>query len=269
MLDSVKFDGAGRAMEAHDEARQAGGGLGGSPLASLATFLLASLLGGCASIVSGTTQVVSVDTPGCPGASCEMSNDKGKWYVSQTPGTVSISRAYGPLLVSCKLNDTTGNAAFNSSTKGMAFGNILFGGVIGAGIDMGSGAAYDYPPSLSVPMTCAPTAIHRSAQTAVPETVRSPIKLGIRGESVTEAVALAAGAQVRNGVFITAVDEGGIAHSMGLKRGQILLEFNGMAVANLEALAQMLTATEQSAAVEFVVFEGGRQFRVTRPRGAL
>jgi phosphoketolase len=40
----------------------------------------------------------------------------------------------------------------NSSTKGMAFGNILFGGPIGAGVDMASGAAYDYPNLITVMM---------------------------------------------------------------------------------------------------------------------
>jgi len=35
-----------------------------------------------------------------------------------------------------------------SSTKGLAFGNLLFGGFIGAGVDMGTGAAYDYPGTL-------------------------------------------------------------------------------------------------------------------------
>jgi hypothetical protein len=42
-----------------------------------------------------------------------------------------------------------------SSTKGMAFGNILFGGLIGAGVDAGTGAAYDYPNTILVPMACA------------------------------------------------------------------------------------------------------------------
>jgi hypothetical protein len=37
-----------------------------------------------------------------------------------------------------------------SSTKGMAFGNILFGGVIGAGVDTATGAAYDYPVLITV-----------------------------------------------------------------------------------------------------------------------
>ena len=40
----------------------------------------------------------------------------------------------------------------NSSTKAMAFGNILFGGPIGAGVDMASGAAYDYPNLITVMM---------------------------------------------------------------------------------------------------------------------
>ena len=32
----------------------------------------------------------------------------------------------------------------------MAFGNILFGGVIGAGVDIATGAAYDYPELIVV-----------------------------------------------------------------------------------------------------------------------
>jgi hypothetical protein len=34
----------------------------------------------------------------------------------------------------------------------MAFGNLLFGGPIGAGVDMASGAAYDYPNLIPVTM---------------------------------------------------------------------------------------------------------------------
>lgn len=39
-----------------------------------------------------------------------------------------------------------------SSTKGMAFGNIIFGGIIGAGVDISTGAAYDYPTLITVLM---------------------------------------------------------------------------------------------------------------------
>ncbi|MGH7102245.1 MAG: hypothetical protein ACREFJ_07590, partial [Acetobacteraceae bacterium] len=44
-----------------------------------------------------------------------------------------------------------------SSTKGMAFGNILFGGLIGAAIDVSDGAAYVYPALITVPMSKQPS----------------------------------------------------------------------------------------------------------------
>lgn len=118
--------------------------------------LSVALLEGCASIVSGTNQSVSVETPGCPGASCKLTNDKGTWYVANTPGSVTVHRAYGDLTVVCEKSgkNSDGVGAVSSSTKGMAFGNILFGGIIGAGVDVGTGAAYDYPSNITVPMDC-------------------------------------------------------------------------------------------------------------------
>lgn len=122
--------------------------------AMFAGALAISMLSGCASIVSGTNQSITVDTPGCAAASCKLTNDKGEWAVT-TPGSVVVHRAYGPLSIICsKEGFPSGTATANSSTKGMAFGNILFGGIIGAGVDMGTGAAYDYPTSIMVPMTC-------------------------------------------------------------------------------------------------------------------
>lgn len=119
-----------------------------------ATLMAALLAGaasltGCASIVSGTSQVVSVETlhptGNVAGATCKLENDKGVYYVT-TPGTVTVHRAYGDMNVKCeKPGYDAGLATFKSSTKGMMAGNILFGGVIGAGVDASTGAAYDYP----------------------------------------------------------------------------------------------------------------------------
>lgn len=50
-----------------------------------------------------------------------------------------------------------------SSTKGMAFGNILFGGFIGAGVDVSTGAAYDYPSLVPVLMTPLSTSMSPTA----------------------------------------------------------------------------------------------------------
>jgi hypothetical protein len=118
---------------------------------------LALVSTGCASIVGGTNQPVSVETrssngAALTGANCKLSNNKGTWFVT-TPGSTTVNRSYEPLNVRCEKDGTEpGQAVVNSSTKGMAFGNILFGGPIGAGVDMASGAAYDYPSLITVMM---------------------------------------------------------------------------------------------------------------------
>lgn len=122
----------------------------------LAVALAAATLSGCASIVTGHNQSLSVETrhKGDPvsGANCKLVNDKGTWFVT-TPGSVTVRRSYGDLSVRCEKDGLEpGIAAVKSSTKGMAFGNILFGGIIGGAVDAGSGAAYDYPPLITVEM---------------------------------------------------------------------------------------------------------------------
>jgi hypothetical protein len=120
---------------------------------SLVVICVSSLVG-CASIVNGTNQSVSVQTGPVTGANCELANDKGKWYVNGTPGSVTVHRSYQDLTVNCqKKGFASGNTKVESKTKGMAFGNAVFGGVVGAGADMADGAAYDYPQTISVPMS--------------------------------------------------------------------------------------------------------------------
>lgn len=124
--------------------------------AMLAGAIAVLSLTGCASIVSGTSQVVSVETlqksGPVAGASCKLENDKGVYYVT-TPGTVTVHRAYGDMNVKCdKAEMPAGMAVVKSATKGMMAGNILFGGFIGAGVDAASGAAYDYPTLFQVMM---------------------------------------------------------------------------------------------------------------------
>jgi hypothetical protein len=138
-------------------------------LAAVACLILTS---GCASIVNGTNQVMSIDARQkdsrqlVVGANCELNNGKGVYYVT-TPGTVVVSRAYEPLSVKCEKDSyQPGIASVPSATKGMAFGNIIFGGIIGAGVDMASGAAYDYPNSIRIIMgerITAPAALNPDA----------------------------------------------------------------------------------------------------------
>lgn len=126
--------------------------------ASLALIALAGCLPGCASIVNGTSQPVSVVTKqkessqDVLGAQCTLTSSKGEWYV-KTPATVVVHRGYSDMAVVCSHPTYTGTASIKSTTKAMVFGNIIFGGVIGAGIDMGNGSAYDYPDMIVVPMS--------------------------------------------------------------------------------------------------------------------
>lgn len=109
---------------------------------------------GCASIVSGSNQSISVETKNdggsVVGASCRLTNNKGTWYVT-TPGSTTVQRSFEDLGVTCtKQEHEERTVAIKSTTKAMAFGNILFGGVIGVGVDVATGAAYDYPPVVSI-----------------------------------------------------------------------------------------------------------------------
>lgn len=148
-----------------------------------ASIILGALaLSGCASIVNGNNQVISVEArhkgQQISGASCTLVNPKGTFFVT-TPGTVTIHRAYDDLNVKCEKDGLQpGIVAVKSSTKPMAFGNILFGGVIGAAVDAGSGAAYDYPTLISVIMGEATT-----------QAAPVPANAGQNAEGKTEAIA--------------------------------------------------------------------------------
>lgn len=122
---------------------------------SLLAVLSVALASGCASITTGQNQTLTVETPGCNGATCKIVNDKGAWYVTATPGSTVVSRSYNDMTVTCEKGEYKSTpGAFKSTTKAMAFGNILFGGIIGAAVDAGTGAAYDYPAVVAINMVC-------------------------------------------------------------------------------------------------------------------
>ena len=118
--------------------------------------LVALSVTGCSSILSGNKESVSVVTTPVEGATCHLKNKKGDWYVNKTPGSVMVLQAYGDLKVSChKKGYKDGAIEVKSHTKASAFGNAslgLIGGPVGAAIDIASGAAYNYPTNIVVPM---------------------------------------------------------------------------------------------------------------------
>lgn len=117
-----------------------------------AVVIVALVLTGCATITKGTTQVVAIDTPGAPGATCTIQTQSGPQMVV-TPGSVTLSKSSNSLPISCtKQCYFTGSSIIASGTETMAAGNVLLGGVIGLGVDAASGAMNHYPDIVTVAM---------------------------------------------------------------------------------------------------------------------
>ena len=142
--------------------------------AAIKVVLLLALgpgLQACASVATGVEQTVAVSTAPPQPASCTLQNERGQWTVARTPGSASVAKAYGPLSVRCKTDaGQVGLASVPSTTAGAVFGNMIAGGLIGAAIDIGSGAAYQYPPSIVVAIAAAlpPTSPPTSPPAAAP-----------------------------------------------------------------------------------------------------
>jgi S1-C subfamily serine protease len=170
--------------------------------------------------------------------------------VQSTPGSVMVGRSYSNLQVVCSKGEVASTpASVASTTKGMAFGNILLGGVIGAGVDVSSGAAYDYPQMITVPMQCpADAAAARPAAHLGMQVVRAP------GDGA-------------RGLRVVAVEPGSPADRAGLKAGDVVLRANGSVVVDPEALAALVAALREPWAIELVVRrdEGESTVRLSAP----
>src|SRR5215472_6591915 len=107
---------------------------------------------GCATIVDGTKQSVSVSTTPVQGADCTLTNSEGTWYLT-SPGSVEVHKTKNDMTVTCKKDGfQPGSQVAVSNFGGMTFGNIVAGGVIGAGVDAASGANYSYNTPIVVPL---------------------------------------------------------------------------------------------------------------------
>lgn len=114
-------------------------------------LLLAGLVSGCAAISTGTNQSISIQTSPQAGATCQASNSSGTWHVPTTPGSVTVAKSYSDLQVFCRHKDGMEGQEQVKSTTGVAtFGNALIGGGVGIVIDVASGAAYNYPQTITV-----------------------------------------------------------------------------------------------------------------------
>jgi len=114
-------------------------------------------LSACSTIIKGDTQMVSVETPNCSKAKCILENDEGYYNIAETPGSIMVERSNSRLMIDCRQKDNENvrqTAYVESGIEGMFFGNIIYGGPIGVGIDAASGSAYDYPKKIEHPLVC-------------------------------------------------------------------------------------------------------------------
>lgn len=121
-----------------------------------ATSLLAcvALASGCATLTGSESQNISVETHDdagpVAGAECRLTNNNGAWTV-KSPGVANVRRSGEDLLVRCEIEDRApGTAKVVSRVNAALFGNVIFGGAVGAIIDHTRGTAYDYPSLVRV-----------------------------------------------------------------------------------------------------------------------
>jgi hypothetical protein len=106
---------------------------------------------GCATVIKGTSQEISITTDP-PGAACELKRD-GEVFatVDPTPGAAKVSKSSREIGISCRKNGfVEATASLQSSLEGWTIGNIVLGGLIGIVIDLGTGAINKYETELFV-----------------------------------------------------------------------------------------------------------------------
>jgi hypothetical protein len=122
------------------------------PIVGMVLCLLAAgCLPGCATILKGSTQSVTVST-NPPGATCNFMRGGQTFAVANpTPQTVKLDKSVKDVTVACsKAGYQDSSGPLQSVFQGWTFGNIIFGGIIGVAVDAGSGAMSDYPQSVKI-----------------------------------------------------------------------------------------------------------------------
>jgi hypothetical protein len=141
---------------------------------------LGLVVSGCASIIKGSSQSIAISTPPTTGALCNLSSAQGNWGV-MSPGVASVEKSKEDIQIHCmKPGWQDAASTIPSNFEGWTLGNIVFGGIIGVGVDAATGAINEYPHIFQVPMTplsapggIAPMAL--SAPPPIPATASVPV----------------------------------------------------------------------------------------------
>jgi hypothetical protein len=125
----------------------------------LVPLVLASLIGGCASVIEGTTQPIAISTTPEIGATCTASNANGEWSVV-TPATITVKKSRTALKIQCSKpawQDATFYAVGKWSKAGFVGELVPYVGLINYAVDTSTGAMMVYPSSATIPMKPEPS----------------------------------------------------------------------------------------------------------------
>jgi len=104
-------------------------------------FLCVRLAVGCATIIHGTTQDITVSS--APDQA-EVWIDGSR--MSSTPTKVTLKRKDNYLVTIKKEGYKEATVKIEGTTSAWIIGNVIFGGIIGCGVDLITGGAYDLKP---------------------------------------------------------------------------------------------------------------------------
>jgi uncharacterized protein YceK len=134
---------------------------------------LAPLCAGCASVMEGTDQPVTVETAPEAGAACDVSNERGSWSLT-SPGTVVIKKSASVLQIKCRKPgylEAKQYASAKMSNTALVGTMIPYVGILDAAVDGSSGAAQSYPSTFTLvmkPVPASPPAQTQPVQAATP-----------------------------------------------------------------------------------------------------
>ena len=168
------------------------------------------LLSGCATVIGGTSQVVSISTAP-EGAACKVERSGSLiGTVPSTPGLVQLSKGVRDLTVTCtKPGYDTATASAGSSFNGYTFGNLIVGGAIGIVVDVATGANFDYPPMVDVAMNPAAGSLPPTAALTYPSGARlRRVSAEDRGIDTTRMMALPDSSPVKQSFLLGACSAG-------------------------------------------------------------
>ncbi len=120
-------------------------------LIPLLLVMCAPVLGGCATLIEGSTQRVSFKTAGAEDAYCDLQIGDSKYtYTVRPPQAIVIQKSADPMFISCTApGNRTKNMTVESGVAGTAVLNGMTAGATLA-VDATSGALYKYPDEVVI-----------------------------------------------------------------------------------------------------------------------